>query len=352
MAKDYERVEPGIKRKGKNYFLDYRDAEGKRIRKKVGLSLQLARIEYKKQDVEKAQNRIFDIKKPKKVFLKDFISKYLDYSKANKRPKMYESEKNSTRHLLKFYNSYCMDEISLQSIEEYKQDRLQHVSCSSANREVTCLKTLLNIAVEWGILNTNPIKKTKKMKEPPGRVRYLSPEELESLLSVSSSLLQVIILFDICTGLRKKELTHLQWENMDFENQLVRIEDSKNHERCDLPLSLCIIERIKALPRKNEFVFGGSDPRKQFETALRKAGIKNFRFHDLRHTCGSYLAINGASLIVIKEILRHKTLAMTMRYAHLCPDVKRNFINIVSEKVNAIALNQSIKSTHPESPPQ
>lgn len=190
------------------------------------------------------------------------------------------------------------------------------------------------------------------MKEPPGRVRYLSPEELHRLLAVCSFYLQTVILFVICTGLRKMELIRLKWADIDFENLLVRIEDSKNHERCDLPLSTCIVERIKALPRKNEFVFGGSDPRKQFETALRKADIRNFRFHDLRHTCGSYLAINGASLVVIKEILRHKTLAMTMRYAHLCPDVKRTFIVLVAEKVNAIAVNHTIKDICPQSPSQ
>ncbi|MHC9540433.1 MAG: tyrosine-type recombinase/integrase [Vulcanimicrobiota bacterium] len=352
MSGQYEWVSPGIKRKGKDYFLDYRDTEGRRIREKVGPSRQLAETVYKKRMVEKAENRLLDIKKPKKVFLKDFVKKYLEYSKANKAPNMYASETYSTTHLLEFFEGYCLNEITLERVEDYKQSRLKKVTSSTVNREVSCLKTMMNIAVEWDILKDNPVRKTRKMKEPPGRVRYLSPDELEKLLSVSSSLLQAILLFDICTGLRKKELTHLQWENMDFDNQLVRVEDSKNHERCDLPLSPCIIERIKALSRKNEFVFGGSDPRKQFETALRKAGIKNFRFHDLRHTCGSYLAINGASLVVIKEILRHKTLSMTMRYAHLCPDVKRAFIDIVSEKVNAIALNHTINDICPETPSQ
>lgn len=311
----------GVFKQGNNFFIEYRDAEGHRRQEKVGASRKLAETVLQKRLLERAERKLLNIKKPKKLLFKEFCPKYLQYSKANKREKMYLSESLSIKHILDSFRDYCLDEITPLMIEEYKQKRLKTVKPATVNRELACLNAMLNKAIEWNLIHK--AVKIKLLKEAPPRVRYLSYDELKNLLSVCSIKLVTIILFAIATGLRRDELIFLQWKNIDTDNCIVHIEDSKTHSRRDISITQNILNRLTQLPKENNYVFGGHNHRKQFETAVKKAGIENFRFHDLRHTCASYLAINGASLLVIKELLGHKTLTMTMRYAHLCPDVIR-----------------------------
>jgi len=119
----------------------------------------------------------------------------------------------------------------------------------------------------------------------------------------------------------------MSWKDVDLERGVITLHETKNGERRVLPLAGHALELMKQHSKirrvNSHLVFPGNNPqkpidlRKPFETALKRAEIADFKWHDLRHSCASYLAMNGASLAEIAEILGHKTLQMVKRYAHL-----------------------------------
>lgn len=183
-----------------------------------------------------------------------------------------------------------------------------------------------------GMAGTKPVKQNQKEKEPRGRIRFLSDEERNSLLKackdVNSPYLYLIVVLALSTGARRSEITNLQWQDIDFNRNVITLHETKNGERRILPLAgtaLSLIKDHNKIRRiDSDLVFPAPhDPsrpwdfRSAWDSAIEKAGITDFHFHDLRHSAASYLAMNGASLAEIAEVLGHKTLAMVKRYAHL-----------------------------------
>jgi integrase len=205
------------------------------------------------------------------------------------------------------------------------------VSPATQNRYLQVLSQAFTAAVsEWEWLDENPVRKVRRLKEPRGRVRFLSDEERERLLQVcresSNPRLYPLVLVAVSTGARSGELLALRWPDVDFERRLAVLHDTKNGDRRAIPLAGLALEELKRRSKvrriDTDLVFANPDgvatfPRKAWKKALQAADIENFRFHDLRHTAASYLAMTGATLAELAEILGHKTLAMVKRYAHL-----------------------------------
>ena len=147
------------------------------------------------------------------------------------------------------------------------------------------------------------------------------------------------------TGAGQGEILGLSWENIDLQNRRITLLRTKNGERRVVPLVGKAYELIKNLylklePEGHDLVFPSPNTPKQpismrtaWETTVRKAEIENFRFHDLRHSTASYLAMNGASLLEIADILGHKTLQMVKRYSHLSEDHKADVLERMNKKV-------------------
>ncbi len=218
----------------------------------------------------------------------------------------------------------------------------REIGATTANRYTQALGHVFTVAMnEWEWVNINPIRKISKYKESRGRVRFLSDEERGALLSACAESdnphLYLVVVIALSTGARKMEILGLQWKDVDFERQLIVLNETKNDERRVLPLQgfaykLMTAQKEKAkadcpyvFPSKkvtkdiksDKFLYQPIDIRTAWENVLIKADIKDFRFHDLRHSAASYLAMNGASLAEIAEVLGHKTLQMVKRYAHL-----------------------------------
>jgi len=200
-------------------------------------------------------------------------------------------------------------------------------------RYLAALSHAFTIGVkEYGWVESNPLMKVSKPKEPRGRVRFLDDSERDRLLtacraSASPDLYPAVILA-LSTGARAQEVLGLRWPQIDLGRRVATLHETKNGERRVLPLAgpaLDLLrERSKVRRLDTDLIFPGRlhpnkpvDLRTPFETALKAAGITDFHWHDLRHTAASYLAMNGASLAEIAEVLGHKTLAMVKRYAHL-----------------------------------
>jgi integrase len=169
------------------------------------------------------------------------------------------------------------------------------------------------------------------LDEPRGRVRFLSDSEIAALLKAAESdqVMRAAIKVSILTGLRQGELLRLTWGDVALEKRTVTVHESKNNERRAVYLSEEAVDALKALPvrgigAKPVFVLDDSTtPLKKSLLEMRwnkirtAAKLKDFRWHDLRHSCASLLAQGGASLLQIGSVLGHKSPSVTLRYAHL-----------------------------------
>jgi len=165
---------------------------------------------------------------------------------------------------------------------------------------------------------------------------------LQACKESGNALLYPAVVIALSTGLRKTELMSLTWQDADLAKGYLIIHETKNGERRGVPIRGLALDLLRALfMRKTTslFVFPGrsldapADLRAAWEQALQKAQILNFRWHDLRHCCASYLVMNQASLAEVAEILGHKTLQMTKRYAHLSEGHKGTVIERMNEKI-------------------
>lgn len=228
-------------------------------------------------------------------------------------------------------------------------------SNSTVNRYMATLSHALTMAADgdkdhegWGWIEQSQIPRIKALKEPPGRTRFLDKNnELPSLLDACKNSkydgLHLAVSLALSTGARKGEILGLSWRDIDLDAPYAHVRDSKNGEQRVLPLIPAVVgllrERKKNMIRHigSDLVFPGPrDPSKPynldkyFRAALTAAGIDDFRFHDLRHSCASYLAMNGASAVELADVLGHKTLEMVKRYSHLNTSHKASVIEKMS----------------------
>ena len=221
-------------------------------------------------------------------------------------------------------------------------------SASTVNRYMAALSHVFTVAVrEWGWLEDNPIRRIAKLKEPKGRVRFLSDDERARLLAACrasrSPLLYPAVVVALSTGMRKNEILGLRWNHVDLERRVAVLVETKNDEHRAVPLAGHALKVIGQLFDARDpdcpYVFPGKsgaspvDLRTPWETALKRAGIEDFRFHDLRHSAASYLAMNGASLAEIADVLGHKTLQMVKRYTHLSEQHTAGVVERMNEKI-------------------
>lgn len=219
---------------------------------------------------------------------------------------------------------------------------------ATLNRYLAALSALLSVAQkQWHWINDNPVRRVGRKPEPRGRSRWLSDEERERLLAACRQSawdgLYPAVMLALTTGARRREVIGLRWEQLDLKKGRAFIADSKNSEPRVLPIVGPALDALNAHAKvrllRCPWVFpnkSGNAPWWNFDhawqAALTKAEIQSFRWHDLRHTAASYLAMNGASLGEIADVLGHRTLAMVKRYSHFADEHRQR---VVGEMVSA-----------------
>lgn len=211
---------------------------------------------------------------------------------------------------------------------------------ATVSRYLAALSHALTVAVkEWGWLDDTPMRKVRKPREPRGRVRFLSEDERARLLASCKAgppWLEPVVLLALSTGMRQGEILGLRWADLDLKRRCAVLHETKNGERRSVPVTGLALEvmrrwsKLRRLDSDRVFPDVGSLSHR-WADALERAQIENFRFHDLRHTAASYLAMNGATLGEIGAVLGHKTPSMVQRYAHLSD----SHIAGVVERMNA-----------------
>jgi integrase len=284
------------------------------------------------------EGRHFKTTESKRHTLSDAIERYINDVIPTK-PKNTVNQVGQLKWWKENLGDYSLADVTPALIAQYRDklaktpsQRGETRSNATVNRYLAVLSHLFTMAIkEWGWIEDNPLRKVTKPKESRGRVRFLSDDERARLLveckKSEGPYLYIAVVLALSTGGRRMEILGLSWNDVDFNRGIITLHETKNGDRRVLPLAGHAFELMKEHNKvrhvTSSLVFPGKninnpvDLRTPFETVLKRAEITDFRWHDLRHSCASYLAMNGASLAEIAEILGHKTLQMVKRYAHL-----------------------------------
>ena len=331
----------GVFKKGKNWYIDYY-VEGRRKREKIGPNRRQAELVFQKRQVQVAEDKFFDIKRAKKVLFDDFAKMYLDiYSKPNKRS--WTRDRTCIDHFKEFFGGKYLHEVLPLDIEQYKKSRIENVSPRTVNIELSCLRAMFNKAISWSKALQNPVKHVKMLSEKNRRLRYLQEDEIGRLIANCADYLRPIVVMALNTGMRKGEILNLKWEDVEMSTRIIYVVNTKTDEKREIPVNTLLHAMLVELGTKSDaYVFPNDagepyvDIRKGFRTAMKKSHIGNFRFHDLRHTFASQLVMKGVDLRTVQELLGHKSIEMTVRYAHLSPNHKQAAVERLCQDMDTI----------------
>lgn len=296
------------------------------------------------------ERRHFAYAEADKHTLRDLVERYIE---SHNPPK---DKAACLRYASAFMGHRLLSDITPAAIVEYR-DHLATTSNrygqkrgpATVKRYLAYLSSAYSTAIrEWQWVQHNPVSAVKKPVEPKGRVRFLSDTELKRLLkackaSKSENLYPLVVLALSC-GARVGELLRLRWQDIDLKQGRATLHNTKNGERRAISIKgqaqELLREKAKVRRLDNDLVFppaqgdGVYDHYHPFTDAVKAAEIEDFRFHDLRHTCASYLVMNGASIPEVAAVLGHKSWAMTQRYSHLSD----THISDVVERMNGKVL--------------
>jgi integrase len=320
------------------------------------------------------ENRYFKTAEARKHTFGELANRYIKETLPKKSASAQGNQKAQLKWWKEQIGHYTLADVTAAQITECRErllsepnERGRMLGPATVNRYLAALSHAFNVAVnEWGWLEDSPIRKVNKPTEPRGRIRFLSVDKTESngktvdgertrLLKAcevsKNPYLHIVVVLALSTGMRRGEIMGLTWEDVDLHQGRITLYETKNGEIRVVPLVSKALDLLKEHSKvrnlKTVLLFPGKptrdddgnviyrpiDLRAPWLTALKKADIDDFRFHDLRHSAASYLAMNGASMAEIAEVLGHKTLQMVKRYAHLSEAHTAGVVASMNEKI-------------------
>ena len=345
------RDKDGIYQRGDSpyWWASFVDAGGKRTRCSTGTAdRREAEALLAKWRLAAHMERQWD-EQPERTF-DELMLGYLKETQGQKRDPV--RDRCSLRHLFPVFSGRTLSAITPADVRGYiRERRSEGAAASTINKEVGLFSSACNYARrEWDWFVPNPAAQCKQ-SEPEGRVRWLSRPEAASLLRAArqeprARHLADFIRLALHTGCRKGELLGLEWRRVNLQEGLIFLESAhtKTARRRSVPLNsesrAALLARMRFRAEHcpdSPWVFcrktGAriADVKKAFASACGRAGIEDFRVHDLRHTCAAWLVTAGVPLPEVRDLLGHKTIEMTERYAHLAPDNIRAAVGRLEE---------------------
>jgi len=295
-----------IYKRGRLYWIGYK-RKGRWIQESTN-------SEYK--DVARARLRARELRAdredPEPISLVEFAREYLEH-KRRLGHRAVDRDEDSLGHLLPYFKGKALHEVTREAVERYVDLRLgEGAAPGTVQREITFLKALLNRALRWGRVDRNPAARLSVKGSNVRRDRILNPEELDRLLEATSPQGRDVIQLALLTGMRKGEIRGLLERDCDFLRDELHIRESKTGSRI-IPMHPIVREILwrKMQGIEDQPLFSPAFHR-AFELAVRRTGLRDLRFHDLRRTAASYLIMSGADPKSVQEILGHKDMRMTM----------------------------------------
>jgi integrase len=249
------------------------------------------------------------------------------------------------RWLRQAYGPLPLPDLTPALLRQWRDSLSQRVAPGTVIVYLRAVSTALTVAVddyEW--LPVNPALKVKKPAMPRGRERFLDVEEQSRLLAAcqrsKSSLLAPLVVLALTTGARKRELLRLHWVQVDLAEGIVRVQRTKTKVRQAVPMPTMTVEMLTRWYPQTDGVrvfpppCGGrlASIDRAWYHALHQAQITDFHFHDLRHTAASYLLMSGCSLAEVAEILGHRSMETTKRYAHFLQSHTRALVERMAQQ--------------------
>lgn len=327
---------------GKTYYLRYRDAHGRQRQHKIG-DAQSISFDKARSAAERLRSRVVlgenpaeekQVKRSIPTMAEFYRDTYLPYLQSYRRNMQSDFSFHQT-HLLPRFGSKHLDEITQQDVIYAQQSmRTAGYAAGTANKFIVQIRYMYNVAKKAKIPGAefNPAAGVKQYTVQ-GRERFLTHEEIQRLRDAveksQSKQLKYIVALLLMLGCRKQELLSAKWEHFDLDRRTWKIPLSKSGKTRHVPLSTAVVSLLKQLPRWKGCPYVLPNPRTllpltdfhdPWHTACRRAGLKNVRIHDLRHTFASNLVNAGHSLFVVSRALGHANIAQTARYSHLSDD--------------------------------
>ena len=317
------------------WWASYTDASSHRTRRSTGTTdrkeaealLAKWRLEaHRAEKWDEQPNRTFD----------ELMLGYLQETQNQKRSA--HNDQLLAKRLYPAFTGKVLTMLTATDVHQYTAERRrQGVSDSTIRRELALLSSAISYAVKWWDWQVpNPVT-GRKPAQGEGRVRWLSRVEAMALISAAEAEpkaphLANFIRLALNTGMRRGEMLGLEWRRVDLQNRLIRLdaEHTKTAKRRTVPLNenarAAILGQLRfrsAHCPDSPWAFCNINGqrittiKRSFATACRRAGIQDFRIHDLRHTCAAWLVTAGVALPEVRDLLGHSTIQMTERYAHL-----------------------------------
>ena len=332
---------------GNTWWIDFTTASGERIRRSAETSSKAEAQEL--HDRLKAESwRIQKLGEKPKYTWDDAGYKWL---METEHKRTHQSDIRMLAWLQQFLKGRILVEISRDDIAAIAERKKAEASGSTANRYLALVRAILRKACfEWEWIDKAP--KVKLYKEAKRRVRWITPEQANCLLSELPAHQRDIALFALATGLRQSNVVSLTWSQVDLQRKTAWIPGDKAKGKEDIHVSLSQVSLDllqRQLGKHKEFVFTyagkpvGQVNTKAWRSALKRAGIENFRWHDLRHTWASWLVQNGTPMYDLQEMGGWKSAEMVRRYAHLAPAQMAKHAEIVGALLNVTNTAQSQK---------
>jgi integrase len=316
----------------KNWWI-YLAHQGRRIRRSAGTPFKAQAQEY--HDRVKA-----DLWRAKKLgehsaLWEEAAVRWLE-EKYHK--KSIEGDRDKLRWLAPRLDGVRLDDIDRSAIDKIITDkRKEGVRSATINRHLAVVSGILNAAVEWGWLRA-PLR-IKKLHEPKSRERFLSVVEAQKLLKQLPPHLAAMMRFTLATGLREHNVTQLEWSQVDMRRKAAWVygDQAKGKKPISIPLgteALDVLRQQKGQHKHWVFVYKGHPVTKctnhAWLKAVARAGLKGFRWHDLRHTWASWHVMAGTPPTVLQQLGGWSDLRMVMRYTHLSPGYLSGYADQIS----------------------
>ena len=344
----------GIYKRGTVYWIRYAGLDGKTVFESSG-SDKFKDAEtlliQRRQSIKEGKQP--EVKRIANYFFNDLITEYktwINGRQASAKVKGYilgELQGKFGNIPLRRFNTAVVEQLQTELINRRFKN-------SYINKVLNVLKAMFSKAVEWDMVESETrkrIRKVKHMREDK-RLRYLeSKEQCQTLVSACDLHLRPIVITALNTGLRKGNILNLKWGSIDLRNGFILVGMTKNGERLEIPINETLKQTLLNIPRRLDGGYVFYDPKTDkpygdikhsFTSACKRAGITNFHFHDLRHTFASHLVMAGIDLTSVKELLGHKDIKMTLRYAHLAPSHKVKAVNILDGIINETPTIQKL----------
>jgi integrase len=283
---------------------------------------------------------------------------YLPHCKATHTASTYIRDRSLAAAVLQHFGKMTLRAITSGEVQRYVDQRVgvrtrfkKAIKPATVNRELMCISGAMTEAMKRGYIDRNPVFGVPQLPEHNDRLPWLTAQEEERLLGYAPDFLKPMILTALHSGMRRGEIMRLKWGDVDFDQGLIRVAESKSHKTRYIPINATLRKLLESIDHfvgekgPSPYVFTNpatetryEDVSHAFDRAANRAGYDDVTFHTLRHTFASRMAQRGIPLKAIQELLGHGTMQMTMRYAHLSPNNLRDAVRALEENPSSAHL--------------